>query len=116
MGLGSVSMLPRIRLDSKETPGFLKLLPGNVSDLNVGGVQVYTSGTHEGVQKIILLFDLQTGALKAVLEADRISWMRTGAVSAVATKYLARQNAKVVGLVPADRHVHSSWLFMRSEE
>lgn len=107
LGLGSIRMLPRINLDSEHTPGFLKLLPGNISGLNVGGVYVYTSGTHQGVQKIVLLFDEQTGALKAILEADRVSWMRTGATSAVATKYLARQDAKVVGIIGSGRQARS---------
>ena len=107
LGRDAVQMLPRIYLDSKTRPGFLKLMPANVAGLNVGGLQVYTSGTHAGVQKVILLFDGLTGALKAVLEADRVSWMRTGAASGVATKYLARKDAGVVGIFGSGRQARS---------
>jgi ornithine cyclodeaminase/alanine dehydrogenase len=110
LGHGEISMLPRINVDSKKTRGFLKLLPANVSGLNMGGLQVYTSGTDKGVQKIIPIFDLQSGALKAIIEADRVSWMRTGAASAVATKYLARQDAKVVGIFGSGRQARSQLL------
>ena len=110
LGQGEVSMLPRINVDSKKTRGFLKLLPGNVAGMNMGGLQVYTSGTDQGVQKIIVIFDLETGALKAIIEADRFSWMRTGATSAVATKYLARQDAKVVGIFGSGRQARSQLL------
>lgn len=107
LGQDAVQMLPRIYLDSKQRPGFLKLMPANVAGLNIGGLQVYTSGTHQGVQKVILLFDGLTGALKAVLEADRVSWMRTGAASGVATKYLARKDARVVGIFGSGRQARS---------
>ena len=110
LGQGAIRMLPRIYVDSENRPGFLKLMPANVGSLNVGGLQVYTSGTHQGVQKVILLFDEQTGALKAVIEADRVSWMRTGAASGVATKYLARQDAKVVGIFGSGRQARSQLL------
>ena len=110
LGQGEISMLPRINVDSKNTRGFLKLLPTNVSGLNMGGLQVYTSGTDKDVQKIIPIFDLQSGGLKAIIEADRLSWMRTGATSAVATKYLARPDAKVVGIFGSGRQVRSQLL------
>ena len=107
LGQGAVQMLPRIYLDSIQWSGFLKLMPANVAGLNIGGLQVYTSGTRAGVQKVILLFDGLTGALQAVLEADRVSWMRTGAASGVATKYLARKDARVVGIFGSGRQARS---------
>jgi ornithine cyclodeaminase/alanine dehydrogenase-like protein (mu-crystallin family) len=46
---------------------------------------------------VVLLFSTETGALLAVIEADRLGQMRTGAASGVATKYLARPDADRVG-------------------
>lgn len=44
------------------------------------------------------LFDAMTGELLAFIEADKLGQMRTGAASGVATKYLAREDARTVGI------------------
>ena len=49
----------------------------------------------------LLLNDPATGALLAVMDAGYLTAMRTGAVSGVATKYLARQDVKKVGVFGA---------------
>lgn len=46
----------------------------------------------------VSLYDAASGELLALIEADRLGQMRTGAASGVATKYLARQEAKTVGI------------------
>jgi ornithine cyclodeaminase/alanine dehydrogenase len=46
----------------------------------------------------VSLFDATTGELLALIEGDKLGQMRTGAASGVATKYLARQDAKTVGI------------------
>jgi ornithine cyclodeaminase/alanine dehydrogenase-like protein (mu-crystallin family) len=107
LGLGAIRMLPRINVDSEHLPGFLKLLPCNISSLNIGGVLVYTAGNDQGIEKIVLLYDEETGALKAVIEGNRLSWLRTGASSAVATKYLAREDAEVIGIIGSGRQARS---------
>jgi len=49
----------------------------------------------------ILLIDTSNGILKSVMGGTWITAMRTGAASAVATKYLARKDSKVIGMVGA---------------
>jgi alanine dehydrogenase len=49
----------------------------------------------------LLLNDPQTGAPLAIMDAGFLTAMRTGAVSGVATKYLARRDASVVGVFGA---------------
>jgi alanine dehydrogenase len=44
------------------------------------------------------LYDAESGELLAFIEADKLGQMRTGAASGVATKYLARADAKTVGV------------------
>ena len=46
-----------------------------------------------------MLFSAQDGQLLAIIEADWLGRMRTGATSGLATKYLARSNATIVGLI-----------------
>ena len=47
------------------------------------------------------LYDAESGELLSLIEADKLGQMRTGAASGVATKYLARGDAKTVGVYGA---------------
>jgi ornithine cyclodeaminase/alanine dehydrogenase len=47
----------------------------------------------------ISLHDIETGALVSFMDGAFITAMRTGAVSGVATKYLARQDSETVGIL-----------------
>jgi alanine dehydrogenase len=50
---------------------------------------------------LVMLFDMDTCNLLALMDDHFISTMRVGATSAVASKYLARKDAKVMGLLGA---------------
>jgi ornithine cyclodeaminase/alanine dehydrogenase-like protein (mu-crystallin family) len=75
------------------------------------------------------LYDAESGELLALIEADKLGQMRTGAASGVATKYLARAGAKTVGVygtgwqaqsqleaVCAARDIESVKVYSRSPE
>jgi ornithine cyclodeaminase/alanine dehydrogenase-like protein (mu-crystallin family) len=49
----------------------------------------------------ILLFSMESGALRAIISANRLTGVRTGAASGVAARYLSREDARVVGIVGA---------------
>ena len=71
-------------------------LPGLSGDIQGGvmGTKTYTSfagGTRFWVQ----LFSAETGDLLALIEADRLGQMRTGAATGVAARHLARKDASV---------------------
>jgi len=48
---------------------------------------------------LVPLYEMATGDLLALIEADYMGQLRTGAASGVATKYLARQNARVAAII-----------------
>ena len=50
------------------------------------------------INGIVMLSDFQTGEPLALLEGSYLTMIRTGALSGVATKYLARHNAKPYAL------------------
>ena len=75
----------------------LHILQGAVPSANVFGYKAYTS-SREGVRFLVYAFDAQNGKLDAVIEADRMGMMRTGAAGGVAAKWLSRPDAKVVGI------------------
>ncbi|MBI4340012.1 MAG: ornithine cyclodeaminase family protein [Chloroflexi bacterium] len=78
--------------------GFHHLMAAAVLGSKVFGLKTYTSFP-AGTRFTTLLYDSETGDILAIVQGGRCSQMRTGAVSAVATKYMARENAATVGII-----------------
>ena len=89
---------PRTRVQTDKV--LLHVLPAAAKTLGALGFKAYTSGPN-GTQFFVYLFDSKNGGLIAMIEADYLGRMRTGAASGVATKKLARADAKTVGLLGA---------------
>jgi ornithine cyclodeaminase/alanine dehydrogenase-like protein (mu-crystallin family) len=51
------------------------------------------------IRFLVPLYEMQTGDLAALIEADYMGQLRTGAASGVATKYLARENSRVAAII-----------------
>ncbi len=93
-GEGRLVNRPRVRLPVPG--GLLHVMPAAVPEARVMGLKAYA--TVRGSAKfVVLLFSAQTASLLAVIEADRLGQMRTGAASGVATRHLARPDADRVG-------------------
>jgi len=58
-------------------------------------------------QALITLFDPETGALLAVADGRYITEARTAAVSAVSTRYLAREDASILAIIGSGVQAHS---------
>jgi ornithine cyclodeaminase/alanine dehydrogenase-like protein (mu-crystallin family) len=93
-GEGKLTNRPRVRLPVPG--GLLHVMPAAVPEARVMGLKAYAT-VRGGAKFVVLLFSAETGALLAVIEADRLGQMRTGAASGVATKHLARPDADRVG-------------------
>jgi ornithine cyclodeaminase/alanine dehydrogenase-like protein (mu-crystallin family) len=61
----------------------------------LAGLQSFRAGT----RFLVILYDSNTGDLLAMVQGGRLTQLRTGAVSAVATKCMARENAATVGII-----------------
>ena len=83
----------------------LKLMAGASPAENALIGFIYSGGyRHQrGWQKCLILFDFTQGDVRAIIESEHMSWLKTGAVSAVAAKYLSRENAKTVCLFGAGK-------------
>jgi len=77
--------------------GALNLMGGALLDLGLMGFKAYTA-FKDAARFIFLLYNAGTGELLAMIEADKLGQMRTGAASGVATKYMARADARTVGI------------------
>ena len=89
--------------------GVLHIMSAAMPARGVMGVKAYGS-TRGGTRFLSLLYDAQTGEVLALMEADRLGQMRTGAASAVATKYLARMESGAVGIIGTGRQARTQLL------
>jgi ornithine cyclodeaminase/alanine dehydrogenase-like protein (mu-crystallin family) len=87
---------PRDRI---QIPGLtLQVMSAALPAAGVLGLKAYTTGSG-GSRFVVLAWSTATGQLEAVIEADRMGQMRTGAASGVATRYMARPEARTVGCI-----------------
>lgn len=106
-GKGRVQMPAKLYLYFKEFNGDLRIMPSFSETLKLAGtkiVNVHPDNLGKGlksVMAVIILNDPKTGLPLALMDGTYITTLRTGAASAVATKYLARKEAKTLGVVGA---------------
>jgi alanine dehydrogenase len=96
MAAGSVQNRPRYRL--RLEGGALAVMAASDLELGYAGAKVY-AGFREGARFVVVLFRTDRPEVVAVVEADTLGRLRTGAASAVAAKYLARTDATSLGVI-----------------
>lgn len=94
--MGRAIDIPRQR--TRVPTASLHILQGALLDEGVMGYKAYTA-SKEGARFLVHLFDSMSGRLLAVMEADFLGMMRTGAAGGVAARYLARPESSSVGLI-----------------
>jgi alanine dehydrogenase len=107
-GLGQTVIEPRMHLiPGSGVDGHFNVLRGVVKPLGLAGVKIvgdFVGNYRRGLPSemaLLNLFDPETGTPKAVIDAAGITDMRTGAMTALGAKYLARKDSKVLGHVGA---------------
>lgn len=95
MGLGQAENRDRTRVKAGEA--VLNVMSAALPGKGVLGVKSYTVSPR-GPVALFLLYD-DTGALLAVMEADELGRIRTGAATGVATKYMARPDSRIAAIV-----------------
>src|SRR5215203_3413898 len=95
LAAGEVDLAPRRRLEMER--GRLALMGAADRGLGLAGSKTYAA-TSSGVAFVVSLFD-ESGALVAVVEANVLGQLRTGAASGVAAKHLARDGATSLGVI-----------------
>jgi ornithine cyclodeaminase/alanine dehydrogenase-like protein (mu-crystallin family) len=96
MARGSVENRPRYRLRLER--GALAVMAAADLELGYAGAKVY-AGFADGARFVVSLFRSATPELVAVLEADKLGQLRTGAASGVAAKHLAHPAASSLGVI-----------------
>lgn len=108
LAVGAAAMPTRAGLLVSDRNGWMGAMPAYLPGLMSLATKIVTSyennPTKHGLPTVaatIVLNDPETGRPMAIMEGTRITAMRTGAASGVATKYLARQDACIVGIFGA---------------
>ena len=96
-GNGELSLHPRRRLKLPDNALLHYMAAGDPVHGFIG-MKIYTSvrGT---VRFMVPLFRSATGEMAALIEADALGQIRTGAATGVATKYLANADARIAGII-----------------
>lgn len=107
-GNGQTRIEPRVHLVPEDSrKGHFNVLRGYIQPLHVAGVKVvgdYVDNYKQGLPSemaLLNLFDPETGAPTAIVDASAITDMRTGAVTALGGKYLGRKNSRILGHIGA---------------
>ena len=95
LGSGAAQNIPRAR--TRLPNGQMHVMAAADPALGYLGLKAYTT-IGGRARFVVLLFSTQTGELLAVMEADTLGQRRTGAASGVATRYMARTDAQIVGV------------------
>lgn len=88
-------------------PGFsLHYMAAALAEERLAGMKIYTI-TPAAARFLVLLFDTGKGEMLAIIEADHLGRIRTGAASGVATHYMARPDASTIGMIGAGRQART---------
>lgn len=96
LGSGQAENLPRRRLHCAK--GMLHFMAASLPAFGFLGYKTYTVFPG-GVRFSVHLHSSESGELLAVIEANRLGQIRTGAASGVATRWMARVDTSVVGII-----------------
>jgi alanine dehydrogenase len=107
-GEGRVVVEPRVHLvPDNNGAGHFNVLRGHLSAPGVSGVKVvgdFVSNYATGLPSelgLLTLYDPGTGVPLSIMDATMITARRTGAMTAVGARYLARRDSRVLGHVGA---------------
>jgi ornithine cyclodeaminase/alanine dehydrogenase-like protein (mu-crystallin family) len=96
--------------DGENLMGLMPSYLGNIQALGVKVISAFPCNfgseyeTHQGV---VILFDAQYGILRAIVDGTSITAIRTAAVSGLATRLLAREDAGDLALIGAGTQAHT---------
>ncbi|MEM2909564.1 MAG: ornithine cyclodeaminase family protein [Nitrososphaerota archaeon] len=105
LSLGTAKMHPRVRMRIEEHEGDILVMSAYVPSLNIFSTKVVSS-YHRNVGRglptinaLLVVFDPKTGRPLATIDGAYLTAVRTGAISGVATKYLARDGASILTVI-----------------
>jgi alanine dehydrogenase len=104
---GLVQVPPRITVDSSSGFGWLRTMPAILNGSKVMGFKAMHSTRGVGVGYFVDLYDLPTGELLAMMDADWLTAQRTAATAAIGIDMLASKTIRTVGVLGSGEQARS---------
>ncbi len=105
-GRGTAQMPPKMYLFYEKYNGDIRVMPSYIPRLDISGVKIVNVHPNNpkkynlpSVMATIILINPKNGCPIAIFDGTWITTMRTGASGGVASKYLARKDAKILALI-----------------
>jgi len=92
------------RRRTRQPGGHLHIVQGAAPEINTIGYKAYYVRPDRSRTFLVHLINHAQGNLEAILEANWMGRMRTGAATGVAARYLSRPESSVVGLFGSGQH------------
>jgi len=118
-GRGLVQMPPKVYVTLPA--GDFRTMPAYIPSLSIAGVKivnVHPENPAKGlptVMALTIILDIPTGQPKAIINATKLTDMRTGAAGAVAGKYLSPKKEIVLGVVGTGRQAEAQVMAISRE-
>jgi alanine dehydrogenase len=94
---GQVVLPPRLNLPNGR--GFFRLMPTVMNGSGIMGFKAFHGSVQDGVRYFIAIYEQASGQLLAMMDAHYLTAARTGATTGVATKFMARVDARRVAVI-----------------
>jgi ornithine cyclodeaminase len=105
---GSTFHLKRLTMEHPEHPGHLwhniRILPGMVPDIGAAAVRIYSGYQGTNRSEVICLFNWEDMEMAAIISDYHLHAVRTASPYGVAAKYLARTDARTLGVIGTGRY------------
>jgi alanine dehydrogenase len=118
--LGKAQMPPKSYVYFKRHQGDFRVMSAYLEKLGAAGVKIVNVHPRNpkeyglpSVMATILLLNSETGAPIAIMDGTWITNIRTGAGGAVAAKYLARKDSRVVAMIGAGAQARSQLIALK---
>lgn len=97
--------IPRVSADVPGNGGAFRVMSAILPQTGYFGLKTLTGYPGRRIPGetyfAMLLFSCESGALRAIVAANRLTGIRTGAATGVAAKYLSRPDSRVLGIIGA---------------
>ena len=113
-GEGGVQQPARTNITIERPKGFLRLGPCVMRQSGWMGFKAMNLAEGTGVRYQVHLYSMADGALRAIMDAQLLTTLRTGAASAVATRRLARKGPGTLAVIGAGREAFMQVEAMRA--
>ena len=110
-GRGLIQMPPKVYITLPD--GDFRTMPAYLPSLSIAGVKivnVHPRNSEKGlptVMALTIILDIESGQPTAVINATRLTDMRTGAAGAVAGKYLSARKEIILGVIGTGRQAQA---------